>query len=338
MLRIWSVQTTAILAVLLPLLSTSTRSAAAGSDGPELIVGEFASALHRGDVTAGRALLVKPPAYGVDMYDRVLKRLADAAKQGRYRLRPLDSSAEGNCAVVAVEETDPSRRGAAADYDPVYLLKEDEGWRVLPGVSSFERPPHPMTPAQKDAYRRLARWFDRWEARRRLLDAGRDADDAAVEAALREKVRRDWSNAIDSPDKMRELLDRGADIEWRNEAGHTNLRAAINFGLTRSALFLIDAGADVEAKTCLFEKTPLMLAAETGDEKTVARLLEKKADVHARNKEGATALHGAGYAASVPAARLLLAAGAIPPQRTRTAKHHWIGRASAIRLTGRRRR
>ena len=80
------------------------------------------------------------------------------------------------------------------------------------------------------------------------------------------------------------LLDSGADTGTQNKFGQTPLHLASN---RKTAQALVDAGADIEQKDN-FGRTPLHNAAETGSPKLVGFLLEKGAEVGARNKDGET--------------------------------------------------
>jgi hypothetical protein len=67
---------------------------------------------------------------------------------------------------------------------------------------------------------------------------------------------------------------------------------------------------DVNAKDSIFGATPLSLAALLGQTETVALLIEKGADVNARNEDGATPLHIAAFLGQYEIAELLIQSGA----------------------------
>ncbi|HUE84868.1 MAG TPA: ankyrin repeat domain-containing protein [Vicinamibacterales bacterium] len=110
---------------------------------------------------------------------------------------------------------------------------------------------------------------------------------------------------------VRELLDRGADVNARSDAGATALMWAVSDAAKVRAL--IDRGADVNAKSDN-GRTPLMIAAgEAGTAATVKLLLDKGADVNALGPSlvgQTTALTEAAYSGNAEAFRLLVAAGA----------------------------
>jgi len=92
------------------------------------------------------------------------------------------------------------------------------------------------------------------------------------------------------------LIDKGADINARDEEGASPLEDAAAYGQTSSAESLLEKNADIEARDN-FGNTPLLAASydnavatmpDTID--TVNLLLEKGADINARNNDGDTAL------------------------------------------------
>ena len=68
--------------------------------------------------------------------------------------------------------------------------------------------------------------------------------------------------------------------------------------------------ADLNATDTKFGVTPLDWAAMRGDLETLQLLIDRGADVNARNKDGSTALHGAAFLGRAGAAELLLEKGA----------------------------
>ena len=107
------------------------------------------------------------------------------------------------------------------------------------------------------------------------------------------------------------LLDDGAETEWTEESeGMTGLHLAAQYGHIRVAELLLEAGADIEAKSDAFgndwivrtekHRTPLMWAAAGRDcprmqERLCRFLLDKGANVNARNVSARTPLQEAAY-------------------------------------------
>lgn len=101
-----------------------------------------------------------------------------------------------------------------------------------------------------------------------------------------------------------ELLDEVFD---RQVGGHTPLHFATCMGHTDVVQALVEAGANVDIPGGLRAETPLHVAARRGHTAVMVALLHNRADINAGDLEERTALH---KAASVPALKLLLAAGA----------------------------
>jgi hypothetical protein len=57
-----------------------------------------------------------------------------------------------NCAVVVVLDS-------PTDPDPVYLLKGKEGWRVLPGLTQFQREIFQLDAAELKRFSTLESWY-----------------------------------------------------------------------------------------------------------------------------------------------------------------------------------
>lgn len=86
------------------------------------------------------------------------------------------------------------------------------------------------------------------------------------------------------------LIARGAKPDFVPVEGcHTPLMIAINMGKYDVAAFLIESGADVNARSVRGE-TPLMLAAHVGAPEIVGALVKKGADVNAADNKGTNAL------------------------------------------------
>jgi hypothetical protein len=107
------------------------------------------------------------------------------------------------------------------------------------------------------------------------------------------------------------LLDKGADLEKREEFGSTPLITASGRSI-EIVQMLLDRGADVNGRgTGLRDGwTPLMEAAAVGNVDTMKLLLDRGADIEAQTAEGSTALTIAAYNGRQAAATWLADQGA----------------------------
>ena len=151
-----------------------------------------------------------------------------------------------------------------------------------PLASSNDEPPSPL---RLDERRLLVK--KKLRLQRDLLQAARVGDD--LEVSL--------------------LLGEGAETDWTEEnGGMTALHIAAQYGHIRSAERLLEAGADIEARSDAFgddwtvrtekDRTPLIWAATGRDclrmqERMCRFLLDKGANVNARNVSGRTPLQEA---------------------------------------------
>lgn len=105
-------------------------------------------------------------------------------------------------------------------------------------------------------------------------------------------------------EKDRSLLDA------RDRDGSTPLHCTAWKGHLAAVGFLLDAGADIQARSenDHYGDTPLHAAAHGNQKEIVKLLIERGADVRARNMHGRTPLDETGFHNATAAARLLVAA------------------------------
>ena len=109
--------------------------------------------------------------------------------------------------------------------------------------------------------------------------------------------------------KIRRLLDRGGDVNERNELLQTPLEVASMQGKLEIARILIKYSADVNSRE-IDGWTPLHSAASFGHIDVVQLLLDNGADIHATQREGFSALHIASGSGHIEIVQLLLEQGA----------------------------
>jgi len=81
--------------------------------------------------------------------------------------------------------------------------------------------------------------------------------------------------------EVERLLDKGADLEWRNSVGCWPLALAARLGDQNMVELLLEAGALVDSKSKMRHRTPLSFAASSGHVPVVEILLRHKAAVNA---------------------------------------------------------
>ncbi len=124
-----------------------------------------------------------------------------------------------------------------------------------------------------------------------------------------ERDRRFLHAAIEgNTGEMKQLLDRGADIDARDEKGMTAVHLVVENDHASALEFLIRSGADVNARDG-HGWTPLHLAAFLNDTYLMGLLLDRGADSRIRDDDGRTPLDVAALYQRKEAAMLLLKRG-----------------------------
>ena len=116
-------------------------------------------------------------------------------------------------------------------------------------------------------------------------------------------------NAPDHPERVRELLDRGASIHVRDAKGKTPLHRAAQAGFVKISQLLLERGAKCEA-TDDQGNTPLFDAAHHGREAMLQLLIDHGANLEHENRKQETPLFAACRKQQVECVIALLRAGA----------------------------
>lgn len=134
----------------------------------------------------------------------------------------------------------------------------------------------------------------------------------AVSSARQDKANKVLHEAISKNNikKVQTLITQGVDVNARDKEGWTALQFAAELGHTRICQLLIQAGADINAKSTMYGETALHLAAYNGALECCKYLIQASADIHTKNNDGSTPLHLAAETGSEDICRLLIQAGA----------------------------
>lgn len=132
------------------------------------------------------------------------------------------------------------------------------------------------------------------------------------------------------------LVEKGADLEAKNPTGFTPLFLAVLGKRLDAVKLLLDKGADPNAQT-RFQTTPLFMAAESGHVEVIRLLIERGAKVNSVSPFYGTPLHRAAFMDFPEAAEVLLDAGAdlkATDRHGRTPLHQaaQLGRVGIVRL------
>lgn len=109
--------------------------------------------------------------------------------------------------------------------------------------------------------------------------------------------------------KAKEMLDKGADPNFKNDIGFPLLNLSVQFNYTDSVKLLLGKGATVDFRDH-YGWTELMLASNRGNVEIIKLLLDNGADVNAKSKIGETPLILAVARGHSKVVRLLVARGA----------------------------
>lgn len=91
-------------------------------------------------------------------------------------------------------------------------------------------------------------------------------------------------------EKVKLLIEKGADVNAKNNNGQTALMYASREGDLEIAKYLVENGTDINAKDSDWGYTALIYAAEYVNLEIVQFLIESVADVNIKNNDGKTAL------------------------------------------------
>lgn len=121
-----------------------------------------------------------------------------------------------------------------------------------------------------------------------------------------------WASGFGKPETVGFLITKGADVKVTDDNGWTPLIWAAGLGQAQTVDLLVKAGADLAAADKQTGDTPLLRSARTGKADGLKILIAAGADLKAKNKLGQTALHLAAAGGSAEKVEILLKAGVDP--------------------------
>ena len=144
------------------------------------------------------------------------------------------------------------------------------------------------------------------ESARALLDkgAGLELRDNAGLTAL------NWAALRGHRPVAELLLARGADVTTRSKGDVTPLLYAVGTGNVALIDLFATNGADLDAQSLESSMTPLLLAIEGGDTRSVQRLVDLGADINKPNSDGLLPLNAASKTGKAVIIEILVDAGA----------------------------
>lgn len=112
-----------------------------------------------------------------------------------------------------------------------------------------------------------------------------------------------------NPDKLKEIIKAGADVNTKDECGCTALSYIAARGNTKMAEFLLETGAYVNTAD-IFGRTPLHEAVLHGRTEAAYMLIEHGADINARENNGCSVLEFSVWHGNIDCIKILLSRGA----------------------------
>ncbi|WEW54686.1 hypothetical protein PRK78_000108 [Emydomyces testavorans] len=236
----------------------------------------------------------------INVVDLLLKNGAATDLLDAYGKTPLELSLEkGHTTVALLLQS----KGAAKNWKEAIEKHSGEWPKLLQGEwkKATKRPGFNMEPyVTHDCHLKLRTQYE--TAKRIPLSA------PELEKKQKSLLRRAIIENI--PDMANWVLDEGLDINTYLENGWNSLHLAVVSECDPMFKLLLERGADMTFETCLSQLTPFHLAALYNRRETVKILLDTGYFVDSRNSCGETALHSAAKIAAVTVMSFLIQKGA----------------------------
>lgn len=139
--------------------SSAAPASARASLSPLDVVRLFHKTIKAGETAKARSLLAETRG-GPDREQDVADIMDFAAmiSGGSWDFEVVECKEDRSCAVVVINENVKQGR-PAVDFDPFYLVKQDNAWRLLPNPCIYDRDYYGFSPGRLERFERLKQWF-----------------------------------------------------------------------------------------------------------------------------------------------------------------------------------
>ncbi|MFZ9914441.1 MAG: ankyrin repeat domain-containing protein [Phycisphaerales bacterium] len=154
-----------------------------------------------------------------------------------------------------------------------------------------------------------------WSAVETNLETARFLVEKGADVNARDQIKSSpllWAAGFGKPETVAYLISKGAEVKAIDDNGWTPLIWAAGLGQAQTVDILVKSGADLNAADKQTGDTPLLRGARTGKADSLKILIVAGADLKAKNKLGQNALHLAAMSGSPDKVQILLDAKVDP--------------------------
>ena len=134
-----------------------------GAVEPREALADFKQTAKKDDFEAVWKKMLKlpglPPETQEIYRDKVRKGMTRFKEGADFEI--IGQKVDGDCAVIVINEIKGLDK-KAANYDPIYLLKQEGEWKFFPSLSSFRQAAQ-VAPETVEKFERLQAWYDEQE-------------------------------------------------------------------------------------------------------------------------------------------------------------------------------
>ena len=140
-----------------------TTCAFLGAVEPREALADFKQIAKKGDFKGVWKMMLKlpnlPPETEGIYRDKVEKGMTRFREGADFEI--VDQKVDGDSAVIVINEIKGLDK-KAANYDPIYLLKQEGEWKFFPSLSSYRQAAQ-IAPETVEKFERLRAWYDQQE-------------------------------------------------------------------------------------------------------------------------------------------------------------------------------